>query len=127
MIGPLHTQSRALALALSDAPTRAAERASGLLASAATAIVTIGHTPGLTIANVARVAGVSHSVMVRIAEGLKPRSRVAADQGRSCAAQQYPCGARGCADAGFGQGECSGAGTHRGADADNTDGKPPRG
>ena len=67
----------ALALALGDAQTHAAEVASGLPASAAAAVVTIGHTPGMTIGQAARVAGVSHSVMVRIAEGLVARGLMA--------------------------------------------------
>jgi DNA-binding MarR family transcriptional regulator len=72
----------ALALALGDAQTRAAEGASGLPTSAASAIVSIGHTPGMTIKNVAHIAGVSHSVMVRIIEGLVSRGMITRAPGK---------------------------------------------
>jgi MarR family transcriptional regulator, negative regulator of the multidrug operon emrRAB len=76
MESALHNLVGALALALGDAQSEAAVAASGLPASAAAAIVAIGHTPGMTITDVARIAGVSHSVMVRIMEGLVARGVV---------------------------------------------------
>jgi DNA-binding MarR family transcriptional regulator len=60
----------ALALALTDAQTAAVRRAGGLGPAATAALVALGVDPGAPIAELARVAGLTHSVMVRAVEGL---------------------------------------------------------
>lgn len=65
-----------LALALATAQTEAAQRASGLGVSACAVIVTLGPYPGMTIGELARIAGLSHSVMVRGIEALTARGLV---------------------------------------------------
>jgi DNA-binding MarR family transcriptional regulator len=71
MTGP-HLPNRlgALALGLSDAQVAAAMAASGLGPTACAALLAVGVTPGASIGEVAPVAGVSHSVMVRATETL---------------------------------------------------------
>ncbi len=61
----------ALALALSDRQQAAARAASGLGDSACAALILVGFYPGSTIGSVARVAGVTHSVAVRLVEALE--------------------------------------------------------
>lgn len=60
----------ALALALGEAQERAIRDASGLSASASSAIITLGLYPGFTIGAIARIAGLTHSVAVRVVEAL---------------------------------------------------------
>jgi DNA-binding MarR family transcriptional regulator len=60
----------ALALGLSDAQEAAAMAASGLGPTACAALLAVGVTPGASIGEVAPVAGVSHSVMVRATDAL---------------------------------------------------------
>ena len=60
----------ALSLALAEAQAAAVRRASGLGSSACAALVTVGAEPGVTIGALARVLGLTHSVTVRIVEGL---------------------------------------------------------
>jgi len=61
----------ALALVLTDQQEAAARAASGLGGSACAALVLVGFHPGTTIGTVAQVAGVTHSVAVRLVEGLE--------------------------------------------------------
>lgn len=78
----------ALALALTDAQAAAARRVTGLGPSAAAVIATLGVTPGAAIVDLARVAGVTHSVMVRTVEALRREGLVerrADDDGRRVA------------------------------------------
>jgi DNA-binding MarR family transcriptional regulator len=60
----------ALALGLSDAQGAAAMAVSGLGPTACAALLAVGVTPGASIGEVAPVAGVTHSVMVRATETL---------------------------------------------------------
>jgi DNA-binding MarR family transcriptional regulator len=60
----------ALALGLTDAQEAAAMEASGLGPTACAALLAVGVAPGASIGEVAPVAGVSHSVMVRATEAL---------------------------------------------------------
>lgn len=68
----MHLPNRlgALALGLSDAQQAAALAASGLGPTACAALLAAGVTPGASIGEVAPVAGVTHSVMVRAADAL---------------------------------------------------------
>jgi MarR family transcriptional regulator, negative regulator of the multidrug operon emrRAB len=66
----------ALALALTDAQMRGMEAASGLGASATAAIVTLGEYPGLSVAGLSAVVGLSHSATVRLADDLERRGLV---------------------------------------------------
>lgn len=72
----------AFALALADAQVARAKEASGLGASACAVLVTLGAAPGATIADLATIVGVTHSVMVRtvetlLSDGLVERTPVA--------------------------------------------------
>jgi DNA-binding MarR family transcriptional regulator len=69
---PPHLPNRlgALALGLSDAQEAAAMAASGLGPTACAALLAVGVAPGASIGEVAPVAGVSHSVMVRATDAL---------------------------------------------------------
>ncbi|MFG1420187.1 MarR family winged helix-turn-helix transcriptional regulator [Roseixanthobacter liquoris] len=60
----------ALSLALAGAQEEAAREAAGLGPSAAAALVVIGFYPGTSIATLAGILGLTHSVVVRLAEGL---------------------------------------------------------
>lgn len=78
----------AVALALTDAQFSAARRATGLGPSAIAAVTMLGAWPGATIADLAAVAGVTHSVMVRTVEGLRTDglvARQAVEDGRKVA------------------------------------------
>ncbi len=60
----------ALSLALTDAQLAAAQQASGQSASACSVLITLGLYPGLSIGALAKIAGLTHSVMVRMVESL---------------------------------------------------------
>jgi MarR family transcriptional regulator, negative regulator of the multidrug operon emrRAB len=66
----------ALALALSDAQMQAMEAAYGLGGSATAALVTLGGYPGLSVAALAAVVGLSHSATVRLVDNLERRGVV---------------------------------------------------
>jgi DNA-binding MarR family transcriptional regulator len=66
----------ALALALTDAQRREMARASGLGESAAAAVVTLGEYPGLSVAALAGIIGLTHSATVRLADDLGRRGLV---------------------------------------------------
>ena len=66
----------ALALAISDAQMQAMEAASGLGRSATAALVTLGEYPGLTVAALAEIVGLSHSATVRLVDDLERRGVV---------------------------------------------------
>lgn len=85
----------ALALHLANRQVEAVEAASGLPASAASALVTIGAEPGTSIKTAALVAGISHSAMVRVCESLQSRGLVARQEspdGRQVALAVTPAG-----------------------------------
>lgn len=85
----------ALSLALAEAQLAAAQRASGLNASACTVLVNLGPHPGLTIGELARIAGLTHSVMVRTVESLVEAKLVARHPGadrRQVALRLTPAG-----------------------------------
>ena len=63
----------ALALALSDAQMTAMAAASGLGASATAALVTLVEHPGLSVAGLSAILGLSHSATVRLAYDLERR------------------------------------------------------
>lgn len=71
----------ALALALTDRQEAAARAASGLGGSACAALVLVGFHPGSTIGTVAQVADVTHSVAVRLVEGLEKAGLLARASG----------------------------------------------
>lgn len=71
----------ALALALSDAQDDAARSASGLGTSACSALVVLSFYPGTPIRTLADILGLTHSVVVRLAEDLSDRGMVARDAG----------------------------------------------
>ena len=66
----------ALALAISDAQTQDMEAASGLGGSATAALVTLGEYPGLSVAALAAILGLSHSATVRLVDDLERRDIV---------------------------------------------------
>ncbi|MCC5972638.1 MAG: MarR family transcriptional regulator [Rubellimicrobium sp.] len=66
----------ALALAVTDAQFQEMEAVSGLRASAAAAVVTIGETPRLSIAELAAIVGLTHSATVRLVDDLGRRGLV---------------------------------------------------
>jgi DNA-binding MarR family transcriptional regulator len=66
----------ALALAISDAQTQAMEAASGLGRSATATLVTLGEYPGLSVAALAAILGLSHSATVRLVDDLERRDVV---------------------------------------------------
>jgi DNA-binding MarR family transcriptional regulator len=66
----------ALSLALTDAQMRRMEAASGLGGSATAALVTLGEYPGLSVAGLSAVVGLSHSATVRLADDLERRGLV---------------------------------------------------
>lgn len=81
----LSNRLSAFALALTDAQVANAREASGLGPSACAALVTLGGAPGATIADLAAIAGVTHSVMVRTVEALRSDGlveRTPVDDGR---------------------------------------------
>lgn len=71
----------ALALAVVDRQTRAIGAATGLSPTAAAAVLGLGVSPGATIAELAEVAGVTHSVMVRQVADLAADGLVARAEG----------------------------------------------
>ncbi|MDR6679207.1 MarR family winged helix-turn-helix transcriptional regulator [Pseudomonas oryzihabitans] len=60
----------AFALALADAQTQALQQASGLSNAGCTVLNALAQYPGLTIRELAAIAGLSHSVMVRTLDAL---------------------------------------------------------
>jgi drug/metabolite transporter (DMT)-like permease/DNA-binding MarR family transcriptional regulator len=66
----------ALALAVTDAQRREMAEASGLGESAAAAVVTLGEYPGLSVAALAGIVGLTHSATVRLADDLGRRGLV---------------------------------------------------
>lgn len=66
----------ALALAITGAQLEAVQKASGLGGSGPAAIVSIGIVPQITIGELARITGVTHSVAVRLVETLVERGWV---------------------------------------------------
>jgi DNA-binding MarR family transcriptional regulator len=87
-IDALANRLAVLGLALADAQLAAARQAVGLGATACAALVALGVAPGSTIAQLAAVAGVTHSVMVRTVEALRSDGlvdRVADADGRKVA------------------------------------------
>jgi MarR family transcriptional regulator, negative regulator of the multidrug operon emrRAB len=66
----------ALALAVTDAQRHEMARASGLGDSAAAAVVTLGEYPGLSVAALAGIVGLTHSATVRLADDLERRGLV---------------------------------------------------
>ncbi len=96
-IDSLSNRLAALGLALSDAQLAAARQASGLGATASAALVGLGIAPGSTIAQLAAIAGVTHSVMVRTVEALRSEmllDRVPDADGRKVALVLTDAGAR---------------------------------
>jgi len=71
----------ALALALDDAQLTAAQGSSGLGESACATLLTLGAHPGLTIGALARIAGLTHSVMVRTVASLERSKLVVRQRG----------------------------------------------
>lgn len=72
----------ALALAVMDAQLKEMEKVSGLRASGAAAVVTIGETPGLSIAELASILGLTHSATVRLVDDLGRRGLVLREPAR---------------------------------------------
>jgi DNA-binding MarR family transcriptional regulator len=66
----------ALALAVADAQEREMHLASGLSASAVAAVVTLGECPGLSVAGLAGIVGLTHSATVRLVDDLEERGLV---------------------------------------------------
>jgi DNA-binding MarR family transcriptional regulator len=66
----------ALALAISDAQTQAMEAASGLGRRATATLVTLGEYPGLSVAALAAILGLTHSATVRLVDDLERRDVV---------------------------------------------------
>lgn len=60
----------ALSLALADAQIEAVQKASGIGTAGCATLVALGHYPNLTIREIATIAGLSHSVIVRTVEAL---------------------------------------------------------
>ncbi|MEP7453059.1 MarR family transcriptional regulator [Phyllobacterium sp. SB3] len=60
----------ALSLALADAQLQAVQTSSGIGTAGCATLVALGHHPNLTIREIATIAGLSHSVMVRTVEAL---------------------------------------------------------
>ncbi len=60
----------ALSLALADAQLEAVQTSSGIGTAGCATLVALGHHPNLTIREIAVIAGLSHSVMVRTVETL---------------------------------------------------------
>jgi DNA-binding MarR family transcriptional regulator len=71
----------ALALALDDAQLTAVREATGLGESACATLLTLGAHPGLTIGKLARIAGLTHSVMVRSVASLERSKLVVRQRG----------------------------------------------
>lgn len=71
----------ALSVALTDAQVSALKKASDLNPSAASAIITLGANPGLSIGDVSKVLGVSHSAAVRAIDGLVGKELARRDKG----------------------------------------------
>ncbi len=72
----------ALALALADAQLDAAQEASGLGTAGCAALVALGHYPESSIRQIAVIAGLSHSVMVRTVDTLVTSGLVTKRAGR---------------------------------------------
>ncbi len=66
----------ALALAVADAQEREMQSASGLSLSAVAAVVTLGECPGLSVAGLAGIVGLTHSATVRLVDDLTRRGLV---------------------------------------------------
>jgi DNA-binding MarR family transcriptional regulator len=83
MIGRDRTINRlgALALALDDAQLTAVRDAAGVGESACAILLTVGAHPGLTIGELAQIAGLTHSVMVRSVAGLERSKLVVRHRG----------------------------------------------
>lgn len=60
----------ALALALADAQIEAVQKSSGVGTAGCATLVALGHYPNLTLRDIATIAGLSHSVIVRTVEVL---------------------------------------------------------
>jgi MarR family transcriptional regulator, negative regulator of the multidrug operon emrRAB len=73
----------ALALAVTDAQGREMAEASGLGESAAAAVVTLGEYPGLSVAALAGIVGLTHSATVRLADDLEPAGSCRPDGSRA--------------------------------------------
>jgi len=71
----------ALSLALTDAQQQAAREASGLGTSACAALVVLSFYPGSSIAALAPILGLTHSVVVRLADTLVGQGLVARTAG----------------------------------------------
>jgi DNA-binding MarR family transcriptional regulator len=71
----------ALALAVSDAQGRDMRRTSGLGESAVAAVVTLGEAPGLPVAALAGIVGLTHSATVRLADDLSRRGLLRREPG----------------------------------------------
>ena len=87
----------AFARALADAQLARAREASGLGPSACAALVTLGVAPGATIADLAAIVGVTHSVMVRSVEALRSDGlveRTQVEDGRKVSLLLTDAGAR---------------------------------
>nr|WP_246719074.1 MarR family winged helix-turn-helix transcriptional regulator [Rhizobium rhizoryzae] len=72
----------ALSLALADAQLEAVKQAGGIGTAACATLVALGHSCELTIRELAVIAGLSHSVMVRSIENLAQAGLVAKSQGK---------------------------------------------
>lgn len=66
----------ALALAVADVQGREMQEASGLGGSAVAAVVTLGEYPGLSVAELASIVGLTHSATVRLVDDLARRELV---------------------------------------------------
>jgi MarR family transcriptional regulator, negative regulator of the multidrug operon emrRAB len=71
----------ALALAVTDAQSREMQAASGLSGSAVAALVTLGECPGLSVAGLAGIVGLTHSATVRLVDDLGRRGLVLREPG----------------------------------------------
>ena len=72
----------ATAVAICDAQTAETSRRCGLISSATAAILMLGQHEGQTVTDVALVAGISHSAMVRLIEGLDRQGLVTRTSGK---------------------------------------------
>jgi len=72
----------ATAVAICDAQTAETSRRCGLKSSATAAILMLGQHEGQTVTDVALVAGISHSAMVRLIEGLDRQGLVTRTSGK---------------------------------------------
>jgi MarR family transcriptional repressor of emrRAB len=72
----------ALSLELSGAQESSAQDAAGLGTSACAALVTLGPYPGMTVGELAKILSLSHSVTVRLVDGLVEAGLIARKQGK---------------------------------------------